>query len=302
MRQRASFDADPRDATHYITLSPNCMFLYNKRPIRSLALVRVRSLSRALHNINDPLVIAEAFNHYFVNVGPSLANAIPATDTDPLSFTATSENSFFAAPTCADEVRSIALSLRNSAAGPDGINTALLKENLAFFIDPLVHAFNLSLQQGTFPCELKAAKVIPLFKSGNQRLVQNYRPISLLPSLSIILERLMGNRLTAFLESSNAFYKLQFGFRRSHSTNLALHYLVDKITDALDNGKVLLGSALDFRKAFDHTVDFTILLRKLEKIGIRGNNLDWFKSYLMGRVQCVFIEEKSSERLTTKCG
>ena len=91
----------------------------------------------------------------------------------------------------------------------------------------------------------------------------NYRPVSVLPVFSKILERLMYNRLISFINKHKLLFNFQFGFREGHSTNLALIYLVDKISNSLDTGEYVLGLFLDFTKAFD-TVNHDILLQKLE--------------------------------------
>ena len=121
--------------------------------------------------------------------------------------------------------------------------------------------FNLSLEQGTFPNHLKIAKVIPLFKSGDNTLISNYRPVSLLPLLSKILEKIVVNRLMGFINQNQILYKYQFSFWKKHNTNLALTVLVDKILSALESGEVVLGVFLDFSKAFDmvnHTATQTL--------------------------------------------
>ena len=130
------------------------------------------------------------------------------------------------------------------------------------------HIFNISLQQGVFPNELKVARVIPLFKSGNTMLFSNYRPVSVLSVFSKIFERIMYNRLLKFINQHNILYDYQFGFRGDHSPNLALLFLVDKISNALENGEYVMGLFLDFSKAFD-TVNHDILFTKLKFYGIK---------------------------------
>ena len=155
---------------------------------------------------------------------------------------------------------------------------------------------NLSITKGIFPNELKVARVIPLFKSGDETSFSNYRPVSVLPLFSKILERLMYKRLLSFINKNKLLYNYQFGFRKDHSPNLALIYLVDKISNALEEGDFVLGIFLDFSKAFD-TVNHDILFEKLEFNGVRGTSLNWFKSYLSNRRQFVEYNGESSKSL-----
>jgi len=136
----------------------------------------------------------------------------------------------------------------------------LIKRTSHLFTKPLTHVLNLSLSQGFVPSELKLAKVIPIYKSGDVKSLNNYRPVSVLPVFSKILERLMYTRLIEFIDKHSIFYKFQFGFRKNHSTNMAIITLVDKINSAIDNGDHVIGIFLDLRKAFD-TVNHQILLK-----------------------------------------
>ena len=129
----------------------------------------------------------------------------------------------------------------------------------------------------------------------------NYRPVSLLNILSKIFEKAMYSRLIDFLETQKILIQQQFGFRKQHSTYMALMILVDKLTKALENGEYVLGVFLDFSKAFD-TVDHNILISKLYHLGIRGVALEWFQSYLSCRKQFVTYIGVQSPTKTIKCG
>lgn len=166
---------------------------------------------------------------------------------------------------------------------------------------PLLHIFNLSLEHGVFPNKLKTAKVIPLFKGGDAKLMSNYRPISLLSPFGKLLERLMYSRVIIFLNKYNVLYDYQFGFHKGHNTTLAIMDIVNMIETELSNKKYVLGLFLDLKKAFD-TVDIDILLYKLNHYGIRGHVLSWFKSYLLNRKQFTFANGFTSSCLEIKCG
>ena len=200
------------------------------------------------------------------------------------------------------EVREIIEGLKSSSScGWDEIPPSVVKQTLESTLLPLTHVINLSLSTGVFPDEMKIAKVIPLFKSGDTTSFSNYRPVSVLPVFSKILERIMYNRLLAFINNNNLLYDYQFGFRNKRSPNLALIFLVDKISTALENGEYVLGLFLDFSKAFD-TVDHEILFLKLEHYGIRGNALALFKNYLSNRSQYVVYNGLQSSKQRITCG
>ena len=133
------------------------------------------------------------------------------------------------------------------------------------------------------------------------RCVTNYRPISILPSFSKFLEKVVYNRLYNYLSKLEILCDNQFGFRKNHSTSLALIDLYEKISLALDRNEHAVGVFLDLSKAFD-TVDHNILLDKLEHYGIRGVALDWVRSYLSNRLQFVQFNGQCSSPQTICCG
>ena len=250
--------------------------------------------------ISDGSVIVEQFNSYFVNIGPSTAAKIPSSNTSATSYLKGHyENSFYCNPVTAEELQRLFGNLKESACGWDNFDSKVIKHSSYQFLEPFMHICNLSLEKGVFPRQLKIAKVIPLYKSGDDMLFSNYRPVSILPIFSKILERIMYNRLILYVEkmlNSN-----QFGFRKDHSAAMALICLVDKISKAIENGEYVLGLFLDFSKAFD-TVNYDILFMKLSHYGIRGCCLSWFKSYLLDRVQYVSYNNHDSSTKTVKCG
>ena len=129
----------------------------------------------------------------------------------------------------------------------------------------------------------------------------NYRPVSLLPFFSKLFERLMYNRLIDFINKHKLLYDYQFGFRKNHSTFLALVTLLEQITTALDNAEFAICVLIDFRKAFD-TVNHSILLQKLYQYGIRGNAHGWFQSYWSNRSQYVNYDNTTFKLKPIKCG
>ena len=161
-----------------------------------------------------------------------------------------------------------------------------------------IHVCNLSFTSVIFPAELKLANVVPIYKANDEMVFSNYRPVSVLPVLSILIERLMYNRLICYINENILLYKLQFGFQKEKSPEMALIVLLDHISEALDRGECVIGVFLDFSKAFD-TVDRSILKMKLNKYGIKGTQLKWFEDYLNDRKQYVTYDKSAKSKSQT---
>ena len=237
--------------------------------------------------IFDKKEFAETFNNYFVNIGPILAASI-------LESKATFQNYIHYDGPCLSTINLMDLELENAFAslktnkssGYDDASSDFVKKvsDEPFVI--LKHIFNISLIKGIFPDKLKIARVTTIFKKGNNSLINNYRPISILPCFSKLLERIMYNRLYNFLVEKNILHQKQFGFQNAHSTEHAILQLVNQITEAFSQGEYTLGIFIDLSKAFD-TVNRNILLEKLKSYGIQSENLKWFRSYLSNRKQFI---------------
>ena len=168
-------------------------------------------------------------------------------------------------------------------------------------ITVLIHIFNCSLSTGIVPSKLKPAKVNPVFKSGNKHKFTNYRPISILPSISKLLEKVVYNQIYDFITNHRILSPNQFGFRKKYSTYMAMNIFYDIITNAIGRTLHTVGIFLDLSKAFD-TLDHSILLQKLNHYGIRAISNDWIKNYLKGRHQFVVHDKTSSVTNTIHCG
>ena len=251
---------------------------------------------------SDPAVIANAFNNFFVNIGPTLSSKIPEQGLEYRKYMPQgNEYSLFLLPTTDQEVNNIIKQLKDGAPVKDGITSLSLKLVSDFIVKPITRTVNLSFSQGVFPNELKIALVSPLYKAKDPMYFSNYRPISLLSTFSKILERLMYNRIIDFLNKHKILNKYQFGFKTNHSTYMALIILLENIMKALENGESAIGIFLDFQKAFD-TVNHSILLDKLCIYGIRGPALSWITSYLSNRYQYVVYNGYESECKYIICG
>lgn len=244
--------------------------------------------------------IANAFNQFFTNIGPSLDSKIPNSDKDPLSYLSGDypDSMAFTEITTDDIVASI-ISLKDK--NDRFIPTSLIKSNARNLALPLSIIFNRSVTNGIFPDEFKKAVVCPLYKKGPKSEIGNYRPISLLSTFSKLFESIMKKYLMNYLISKSILSEHQFGFQKGLSTFDALNKLTSDLYKVLDKRKAAICIFIDFQKAFD-TVNHKLLLKKMHFYGIRGHILDWFESYLSDRKQSVLYNNVLSESLNITHG
>ena len=179
------------------------------------------------------------------------------------------------------------------ACGYDHISNRILKATSYVIAPYLATLYNNCIKQGIFPDEYKVAQVIPLYKGGDQEDLNSYRPISLLPVFGKLFEKVISIRTIRFLNKFELLSPHQFGFREKFSTEYAVLDIHEKLLKNLDDGVSSCAIFLDLAKAFD-CVSHDILLRKLEKYGIRGNVYKLFKSYLSSRSQYVKLDNTVS--------
>ena len=250
----------------------------------------------------DGQVISDKFNNFFVNVGTTLAKNIPLSNKSPTEYMITNTTDLFILdPVSENEVLKILSNFKDSSAGWVELKPLMMKNVKESIKTPLTHICNKSFISGLFPFEMKIANVVPIFKSGDDMVFSNYRPVSVLPVFSKLLEQLMYNRLICFINDNKLLYDYQFGFQKGKFTYMAMVILIEKISEALDRGDCVIGVFLDFSKAFD-TVDHKILLQKLEIYGIKNISLKWFESYLTERTQYVTYNSIKSSRERVNCG
>lgn len=236
--------------------------------------------------------IADNFSRYFASVGVDLANKIQNSRKPYDSYLSqANNNSIFFTPTTAEEIENIVSKFQNkTSCGVDELSNQVLKKIIKAISNPLQIVFNKSISEGKVPNEMKNAIITPIHKAKSRSEISNYRPVSVLTSISKILEKIVYKRMYGFLQSNNILYESQYGFRSNMSTVDAITELIGSIIKNLDQKKFSLVIYLDLSKAFD-TVNHKILLNKLYHYGIRGVCHDWFKDYLTDRKHKVKIQK-----------
>lgn len=233
--------------------------------------------------LTDPSNIAMTFNNHFIKSNKN-DNQKRAT------YKRYVPNSIFLKPITEVEVKNEILSLKNTkSVGYDEIDTKVVKECVNEIIIILTHLINLSFSLGIFPERLKLSIIKPLFKKGNTEEIDSYRPIALISVFSKIFEKCMYGQLADFCNKFRLLSHEQYGFQKNKSTTLAIYSLLSSILESINKKKLTSAIFVDLSKAFDN-VSHMLLLSKLEVSGVRGPALDWIKSYLSNRKQCVVID------------
>jgi len=252
--------------------------------------------------ITDEQSMTERFNSFFSGIALDINSRIPPSRNCPLQYLGPRNvNSMFAEPSSAADVVAVISSLKNKSCNLTTVPVFIFKYFSNVLSSIISNIFNMSLESGIFPTQLKLARVIPVHKAGSTSSLNNYRPISTLPILSKIFEKLMFKRLLYFIRQCNLLSHNQFGFREGNSTADALLEFLDSASNSLDCKNTLISVFLDFSKAFD-TVDHEILLKKMDHLGVRGVVNNWFGSYLYGRKQYVSIGKSVSSPCLVKKG
>ena len=249
--------------------------------------------------ITESKLICQEFAKHFSTVGANYANKISLPTKSPehyLSKIPVNHDSVFLYPTTCREIEHLIdnLPCKNSS-GYDKISNNFLKKIKRSIINPLTIIFNKSITEGVFPDEMKLADVVSLHKGGSTEYLNNYRPISLLLTISKLLEKIMYSRIYSFLDSKGLLFNSQFGFRSKHSCENAVEQLLSNVIKNNENSRYTIAVYLDLSKAFD-TISHNMLLRKLHKYGIRGIALKWFTDYLSDRkMRMKCLTEKNRE-------
>ncbi|KAG7526776.1 hypothetical protein JOB18_045141 [Solea senegalensis] len=247
--------------------------------------------------IDDNAKIASIFNSFFIDSVQRLGNNFKTGE--QLTDLNVAGQGFDLVTVTEEEVKKVICSLKNSKSKDvSHQDTVFIKKHSTTLIPPITHLANLSIIQSFFPPHWKQAIVTPIFKSGDRNIVSNYRPISILPVISKIVEKIVIDQLTDHINSCNpGLDSAQFGFTKHHSTETAILHLTEQIRLGLDKGGVVGAVFLDLSKAFD-TVNHKVLLSKLSNVNLSSNTLAWISSYLSDRRQCVKIKDADSSYLS----
>ena len=264
-----------------------------------------RGKTTSLPTASSSLALAESFNSFFISKIATIRQDLSKLErsTHPLSFDLNSElkhcnkrlSDF--QPTTKEEIQKIILNSSKASCILDPLPSTLLRQVLPPLLPVITHIVNLCLSSGHFPSVQKSAIVKPLLKKSSlsPEMFKNFRPVSNLPFLSKVIEKVVAVRLVDHLIDNSLLDDMQSAYRRHHSTETALLSVHNDLLTAVDEGKCAFLVLLDLSAAFD-TVDHTILLSFLEHhIGLSGSVLGLLQSYLTGRTQCVSVDNILSD-------
>ena len=256
--------------------------------------------------LNKPKELSKSMNEYFVNKVTNLRGSIPPCRKNPLervrNLMQNRRCSFSLKAVHPDDISKIIQNLKSSkSCGLDNIDSFVLKLACEELTPAITHVVNLSIGQSYFPSTWKTSKVIPLFKKGDSTVQKNYRPVSLLPITSKILEKVVYEQLVKYLEENCILHPSHHGFRKNHSTATALLEMYSSWVEAFEENKVTAVVMLDMSAAFD-LVDKEILIEKLKLYGLDDNSSSWMESYMSCRSQQVFLDGELSDTLPVDVG
>ena len=253
---------------------------------------KIDSLEVDGNKITDSAVPNE-MNKFYLTIPDILYSKIGKPEREYLSLVPSIPNSIFLNPTTVSEVKAITYSLGNTNNLYD-VPAKFLKIIIEHIADILCTLYNDCMAIGQYPDVFQVGKVVPIYKQGSKVNIGNYRPISLLPTLNKIFEKILHKRIYDFLSKFNIFSDRQFGFREGYNTELASFELIGDILPSFDDKMYTMGLFIDFEKAFD-TLDRNLLLEKCWRLGLRGSTNKLLKSYFARRQQFVHVNDIDSD-------
>ena len=266
-----------------------------------------RLLKRDAHVVPDKVVVenfaltgigmVNGFNQYFVSIADKLtADIVMDNHAVPDNQIPTINDTCFLMPVTVKEVTDTLKSLPNKSGSIDDLHMTIFRECIDVLAPALAFIFNLSTEKGIFPDKLKIARVTPVYKADDRKVLGNYRPISNLSNISKLFEKLTFSRINSFVETKRIISSKQFGFRKRKNISMVIFHMMSRLTMVYHQRKYAVCLFLDLQKAFD-CVDRSILKRKLYRYGFRGVCGDFLESYLTDRMQYVQISSHKSDIL-----
>ena len=252
--------------------------------------------------ISDPIEVGDLFNEYFSSIADNFDISLLNNPFNTHLPIATNHIKFTIPLITIDDILNLAAELdQNKSTGLDGIPAYFIKSSIHSIAPIILRICNMSIENGVFPNMWKKARLIPIYKAETRTERNNYRPISILPILSKLLERHVANSYVKFLTENDILSSCQHCFRAHHSCESTLILICEHLLDNIEQGLINGIALIDFPKAFD-LVDHRLLLQKLEQYGITPIALKWFKSYLNDRYQVVQIASSLSNPALIKSG
>ena len=252
--------------------------------------------------ITDPQVVANKLNNHFVTAGQRVQDQVGSCNKHYLDYVRYVEEDLLLGNISESSVCWIVSKMKTKfSSGINGLSNGFLKKIINSIKVPLCFVINQSLNTGEFPESMKLAKVNALFKSGKDTCKDNYRPISLLPVMSKVIEKHIYLKVLSHMESNNILFPKQFGYRKDHSTADSCAVMIGEILSSFKEEMYFLSVFVDLRKAFD-SVNHSMVINKLNSLGVRGKVADWFSSYLTNRYQQVHYSDSVSEQKKITAG
>lgn len=245
-------------------------------------------------SLPDHLQNVEELNDYFLSVYNKSNNCNETIAFYKNNRFSQFNNLFSLNPVDSNSILAAISSLKSNAFGSDKISLTMLKLCLPKVLNHITHIISCCLEAGYFPGTWKVAVITPIPKNNSPNSVSDLRPISLLPVLSKILEKIVYAQIECHLLQNNILPQHQSGFRKLYSTTTALLNLTDNIFRAYDRKLASVLVSLDYSKAFD-TIDHDLLCAKLHYYGFDHKSVQFFNCYLNDRYQQVSILEKKSK-------